>query len=143
MGQSRNERTWSASFPFDPEQLCKRRREGCRLGRAGAPSSELQGCVPSGLRSRGFGQMGDLDNRVPMLGYFPGMNVFEKAGCLVAGSGLHRRAVDPWELQRCGEKVETPGVSPVWSEDLGAKPMKEEPQVKGRAPRADHHLRMS
>lgn len=30
--QRGNEHTWSASFPFDPEQLCKGRREGCRLG---------------------------------------------------------------------------------------------------------------
>lgn len=45
--------------------------------------------------------------------------------------------IDPGGPQEYRKKVETPGLYPVLSQDLTAKSVKEEPQVKG-GPRADH-----
>ena len=85
MGQRGNERTWSTLFPFDPEQLCKERREGCRLGFKGTYSGHpalSREALPFRLRNRGLGQMGDLDSRSQTPGYFPGLSFWKQPDVL-------------------------------------------------------------
>lgn len=81
----------------------------------------------------GFGQ------QEPNTWVFSRTELLEKARCFIAASGLLQGAIDPWELWKWGKKIETSRVYPISSEDLGAQPLQEEPQIKGGAPQADHN----
>lgn len=103
MGQSGNEPTWSASFSFDPEELCKERRAGCRLGCGGTTQiSQLRAELvpPRWAAETDCGGWGDLGRNLkgtgqqePSTWTFSRNESLERARCLIVTSALHLKAL--------------------------------------------------
>lgn len=146
VGQSGNEPTWNASFTFDPEELCKEKRVGCRLGCSGTTQTCQLGAelVPPRWAAeadcrRAGGNWGDLrgtGQQEPSTGTFRRNESLERARCLVVTSALHLRALHlralhlyiSWSPRSVG-----PWRAPNTVRDCGVKPAGKMPQVRGRA----------